>query len=209
MNLDAIAREMTDYMRLMTETGMCHMRGGNCAMRTGPDQLVVTRTKTAKEQLTPDHLMVLPIHSTEPVPEASVNLSLHRLVFQKSDAKVVLHGHPYHAALLSYFTDTIEPIDENGVSYLGPRIRVLAPPGFKQWSAIDAAMSDALTEAPVAVLRWHGSYALGDGFAQAFHRTQALDSAARFIIDVARHRSVLGQPTLPGYAPQHAIPATV
>ncbi len=199
MNLDAIGQEMTHYMRLMTETGLCHMRGGNCAMRTGPDELVITRTKTAKEELKPEHLMRLPIHSDEPVPEASVNLSLHRRIFRKTDAQVVLHGHPYHATLLSYFTDVIAPIDENGISYLGPRIQVHAPPGFKQWSAIDDTLSDALVEAPVAVLRWHGSYAIGDGFAQAFHRTQALDTAARLIVDVARHRGILGTPELPGY----------
>ena len=207
MNLDDIGREMTVCMRLMTDTGLCHMRGGNCAMRTGPDELVVTRTKTAKEELTAEHLMRLPIHSNEPAPGASVNLSLHRSIFRKTGANVVLHGHPYHATLRSYFTDAIAPIDENGLSYLAPRIRVIAPPGLRQWAAIDEAMSDALTEAPVAVLRWHGSFAIGDGFAEAFHRTQALDTAARLIIDVARHRATLGTPTYPAYvaAPPAAI----
>lgn len=200
MDLDAIGREMTAYMRLMTETGLCHLRGGNCAIRTGPDELVVTRTKTAKEELTAEHLMRVSIRSDEPVPGASVNLSLHRRIFRKTNAKVVLHGHPYHAALLSYFADTIVPIDENGLSYLAPRIRVVAPPGFKQWSAVDEDMSDALVEAPVAVLKWHGSYAIGDGFAEAFHRTQALDSSARFIIDIARCSASLGRPTYPAYA---------
>ena len=199
MDLNDVAREMTTYMQQMSDTGLCHLRGGNCAMRIGPNRLAVTRTRTAKEKLTADHLLELPINSTDPVPEASVNLQLHRLIFQKTDADVVLHGHPYHAALLSYFTEEIRPIDDNGFMYLGSRIQVIAQPGLRQWSAIYEKLSDALTQAPVVVLRWHGSYAIAENFARAYHLTQAIDTSARFIMDVKEKSERFGPPTLPHY----------
>ena len=199
MDLDAIANEMTEYMQLMTVTGLCHLRGGNCAVRLDEETLVVTRTRTAKEKLTADHLLRADIHSDAPVPGASVNLSLHRMIFRKTDARAVLHGHPYHAALLSFFCDRITPIDENGLSYLNGEIEVIQPPGFKQWGPIDQPLSDALTRVPAVVMKWHGSYTIGTSLAEAFHRTQALDSTARFILDVARLESSLGPATLPDY----------
>lgn len=199
MDLDTIADDMTEYMRLMAVTGLCHLRGGNCAVRVDDDTLVVTRTKTAKEKLTADHLLSADIHSDAPVPGASVNLSLHRLIFRKTDAKAVLHGHPYHAALLSYFCDRIAPIDENGLSYLTGEIEIIQPPGFKQWAPIDQPLSDALTRVPAVMMKWHGSYTIGASLAEAFHRTQALDSTARFILDVARLEPALGQAVLPDY----------
>lgn len=199
MNLDQIATEMTSYMRLMAETDLCHLRGGNLAVRTGDDEFVVTRTKTAKENLTRDNLMVLAISSDEPEPEASVSTSLHRLIFRKTDATAVIHAHPYNATLLSFFTEQIRPIDENGVLYLGQEVEVVAPPGFKEWSAVDEKISDALTRAPAAVLRWHGCYAIGDSFGRAFQKVQALDWASRFILDTERLKGGLGDPTYPAY----------
>ncbi len=199
MDLDQIANEMTSYMRLMAETDLCHLRGGNLAIRTGDDEFVVTRTKTSKENLRPDNLMVLAVNSDEAEPEASVSTSLHRLIFRKTDATAVIHAHPYNATLLSFFTEQIKPIDENGVLYLGPEVQVVAPPGFKEWSAVDDKISDALTLAPAAVLRWHGCYAIGDSFGRAFQKVQALDWASRFILDTERLKGGLGEPTYPDY----------
>ena len=91
MDLDQIANEMTSYMRLKAETDLCHLRGGNLAIRTGDDEFVVTRTKTSKENLRPDNLMVLAVNSDEAEPEASVSTSLHRLIFRKTDAVSYTH----------------------------------------------------------------------------------------------------------------------
>jgi L-fuculose-phosphate aldolase len=200
MDMDALASEMTKFMMLMTETGLCHLRGGNCAVRVADDEFVLTRHQTAKEKLGREHLVAARIWSDDDVPDASVNVQLHRQVFRRTDARVVLHGHPYHAALLSYFQTEIWPLDENSLSYIGSPIRVVAAEGFKQWKPIESELADALCHVPAVVLRWHGGYTIGKDFGEAFNRMQALDQAARFIIDVERLGAVLGPPRLPPYA---------
>ena len=90
--------------------------------------------------------------------------------------------------------------------YQGERVRVVTPPGLMQWSAVEPEMADALPEAPVVVLRWHGSYVIADSFARAFHLTQAIDFSARMIIDIAACEKHLYSPMLPSYAGMNPFP---
>ena len=57
----------------------------------------------------------------------------------------------------------------------------------------------------MAVLRWHGSHAIADGFARAFHLTQAIEFSARMIVDSAACEKHLGPPMLPSYAGMNAF----
>ena len=61
-------------------------------------------------------------------------------------------------------------------------------------------MAELLTRSPAAMLKWHGSFTIGDSLAAAFNNTQAVDQAARFILDMRRLEPRLGPAVLPDYA---------
>ncbi len=69
-----------------------------------------------------------------------------------------------------------------------------------KWDLLDEEMADALTVSPAAILKWHGSFAIGDSLGEAFSSTQAVDQAARFIIDTRRLEPQLGSAEVPDYA---------
>ena len=199
--LEQVAAEMGVYSDLLVASGLLHLKGGNHSVRCGSDgnELIITRTGSFKRDLVPERLIRAPIYSDDPVPNASSVLSMHRAIYRKTDAQAIIHAHPYHPALLSFYVDEFSPVDENGLIYLGPLVRVVAAREFKGWAAADEPMADALAECSVAILKWHGTFAIGDSLAQAFHNTQAVESAARFYLDTWRLRGQLGEPELAPY----------
>jgi L-fuculose-phosphate aldolase len=111
---------------------------------------------------------------------------MHRAVYRRTDARAIIHAHPYHPALLSFFVDAFSPVDENGLIYLGKTVKVVEVVEFMNWAVADEAMAEALVDSSAAILKWHGTFAKGETLAEAFHNTQAVETAARFYLDVWR-----------------------
>jgi L-fuculose-phosphate aldolase len=193
-----IADDMALYSDLLVQSGLLHLKGGNSSVRVG-EELVITRTRSFKNDLVPERLIRAAVDSDDPVEHASSVLSMHRAIYRKTDARAIIHAHPHHPALLSFYVDEFSPIDENGLIYLGRKVRVVAARRFMEWSAADEQMADALTECPAAILKWHGAFAIGGELAQAFHIMQAVETAARFYLDTWRLSGVIGTPELPEY----------
>ena len=193
-----IADDMALYSDLLVQSGLLHLKGGNSSVRVGED-LIITRTRSFKNDLVPERLIRAAVDSDDPVEHASSVLSMHRAIYRKTEARAIIHAHPHHPALLSFYVDEFSPIDENGLIYLGRKVRVVAARRFMEWSAADEQMADALTECPAAILKWHGAFAIGDELAQAFHIMQAVETAARFYLDTWRLSGVIGTPELPEY----------
>lgn len=199
MNLEAIAAEMSDVSEKLVVTGMVHLLGGNFSVREG-EKMAITGHRSAKRHLSGNDLFVADVNSDESVEGASSTLDMHRSIFRMTDADAIIHAHPYYATLLSYYTDVICPIDENNIYYLGERVYCIQSEGYMKWALLADQMAELLTRSPAAVLKWHGSFAIGDSLAEAFNHTQALEQASRFILDTRRLKPHLGSPVLPDYA---------
>ena len=199
MNLDAIALEMSAVSEKLVATNMVHLLGGNFSVREG-EKMAITGHRSAKKALSGKDLFVADVHSDEPVQGASATLGMHRSIFRKTGAAAIVHAHPYYATLLSYYTDVICPIDENNIYYLGEKVFCIQSEGYMKWALLAEQMAELLTRSPAAVLKWHGSFTIGDSLAEAFNHTQALDQASRFIVDTRRLEPHLGHPVLPDYA---------
>lgn len=199
MNLEAIAAEMSDVSEKLVVTGMVHLLGGNFSVRDG-ERMAITGHRSAKRDLSGDDLFVADVNSDESVEGASSTLDMHRAIFRMTDADAIIHAHPYYATLLSYYTDVICPIDENNIYYLGERVYCIQSEGYMKWALLADQMAELLTRSPAAVLKWHGSFAIGDSLAEAFNHTQALEQASRFILDTRRLQPHLGDAVLPDYA---------
>jgi L-fuculose-phosphate aldolase len=193
-----IARDMTTYSDMLLSAGLLHLKGGNYSVRLG-DDMIVTRTRSFKNDLVPERLVRAPIYSDKPVANASSVTSMHRAIYRRTDAKAIIHAHPYHPALLSFFVDEFSPIDENGLIYLGRKISVVGAPEYMVWHVADEAMAEALVDSKAAILKWHGTFTKGETLADAFHATQGIETAARFFLDVWRLRGNIGKEQLAGY----------
>ena len=196
--LKEIAEEMAVYSDMLVESGLLHLKGGNYSVRLGKD-FIITPTKCFKKDLVPEKLVRVKVDSDNKVENASSVMTMHRSIYQKTDAKSIIHSHPYYSALLSFYVDEIRPVDENGLLYLGSQIKVVTAPKFMQWSEVDEDMANAMVDCPVAILKWHGAFAKGDSLAQAFHNTQALESTSRFYWDIWSNHIKFPKPELADY----------
>ena len=196
--LKEIAEEMAVYSDMLVESGLLHLKGGNYSVRLGKD-FIITPTKCFKKDLVPEKLVRVKVDSDNKVENASSVMTMHRSIYQKTDAKSIIHSHPYYSALLSFYVDEIRPVDENGLLYLGSQIKVVTAPKFMQWSEVDENMANAMIDCPVAILKWHGAFAKGDSLAQAFHNTQALESTSRFYWDIWSSHIKFPKPELADY----------
>ena len=199
MNLETIAAEMSDVSEKLVMTGMVHLLGGNFSVREG-EKMAITGHRSPKRHLSGSDLFVADVNSDELVAGASSTLGMHRSIFRMTEADAIIHAHPYYATLLSYYTDVICPIDENNIYYLGEQVFCIQSEGYMKWALLAEQMAELLTRSPAAVLKWHGSFAIGDSLAEAFNHTQALEQASRFILDTRRLEPHLGRAVLPDYA---------
>ena len=197
-DIERIAKDMATYTDMLVSSGLLHLKGGNCSARLG-DDLIITRTKSFKQDIVAERLIRAPIDSDESVEHASSTLSMHRWIYRKTDAQVVIHAHSYYTALVSFYVDEFRVVDDNGLIYLGPRVPIVAAPELWGWSKVDREIADALVDCPVAILKWHGPFAKGDSMAQAFHNIQAMETAARFYMDLWRLKDVIGKPQFVPY----------
>ncbi|MDK1046089.1 MAG: class II aldolase/adducin family protein [Anaerolineales bacterium] len=201
--IEQIAQDMATYMDRLVNMGLLHLKGGNCSARIG-DDLIITRTKSFKKDLVPERLIRAVVDSDDPVENASSILPMHRAIYRATDAQAIIHAHSYYTTLLSFYIDEFRPIDENGRLFLGPRVRVIPAMKYLGWNVVSQQFADALTKSPVAILKWHGPFAIGESLAEAFHNIQAMEMAARLYLDTWRLKPVLGEPV---FAPYIETPA--
>jgi L-fuculose-phosphate aldolase len=193
-DIEKIAAEMATYTDMLVSSGLLHLKGGNCSARLG-DDLIITRTKSFKQDIVAERLIRARIDSDDPVEHASSTLSMHREIYRKTDAQAVIHAHSYYTALVSFYVDEFRIVDDNGLIYLGPTVPIVAAPKHWGWAEVDGEIAEALVDHPVVILKWHGPFAKGDSMAQAYHNIQAMESAARFYMDIWRLKDVIGEPT--------------
>lgn len=193
-----LRQELVDYSRRLVDHGLLEFKGGNLSVRVGTDDILITRRSAAKGiPSTEDIVRTSLVREDENAYEASSAMEIHRAIYLATDARAVIHAHPSKTVSLSFFFDEIEPVDENGLLYLGRRVPVVAAPTLFGWNLIAEAMGNALIDANVSVEKWHGTFAKGRDLAEAFHRTRAVEFMSSHIIRVAQLRQYFGEPRFP------------
>jgi L-fuculose-phosphate aldolase len=122
-------------------------------------------------------------------------MEIHRAIYQKTNARAVIHAHPSKTVTLSFFRDELIPPDENGMLYLRPRVSVVAPPTLFGWNLVAEEMAEHLRDEQVVVQKWHGTFAKGTDLADAFHRTRAVEFMSAHLIRLEQLREHFGEPT--------------
>lgn len=165
--------------RRMAAAGLVVGTGGNVSVRTGPDEILVTPTGSALDELSGDDLVALGLDgtvragATAPSSESHMHLAAHRA---RPDAPVALHVHPPHANLLVALGRTIRLITLDHAYYVR-RLAVVPylPSGSEE---LAQAVADRLQEVDVVLLAHHGCLVVAPDADAAYERAANLEAAA-------------------------------
>lgn len=178
-----------DIGRDIFVSGLVSSHAGNMSVRLG-DRILITRRGSMIGRLTPDDLIETGLEADDAmVTLASSELIVHRAIYQATSALAIVHTHPPHATALSLTDDALVPVDSEG-SYLLHRVPVVEAQTTIGSSEVAEVVAPALKDHKVAMLRGHGSFAVGEMLEEAFMLTSSLEFSARILYLVR----ALGEP---------------
>lgn len=157
--------------------GLVSSHSGNMSIRHEAG-ILITRHKAMLPCLGETDLVVAPLEG--PCPGASSELPVHQAIYGQTNAKAVLHCHPPYAVLLSLYLDEISPVDVEGRLVL-KRVRIVEvrnPVGSEE---VAQAIIPCLQEDKVAIIRGHGSFAIGEDLEEALMLSSALEFSCRVL----------------------------
>ncbi len=159
--------------------GLISSHAGNMSVRTGRD-ICITRTGSMLGRITRDDLVDVDVEENDArVLRASSELIVHRAIYRKTGASAVVHAHPPHATLLSVLYGELIPVDSEGCHLLKkvPVIQVEKMIGSEEGAE---AVSEALKDYRIVLMRGHGSFARGETLEEAYMLTSSLEASSFF-----------------------------
>jgi L-fuculose-phosphate aldolase len=161
-------------------SGMICGTSGNLSIRLG-DRMIITRRNANLANLQEQDLVETGIYKNDRfTPMASTELPVHREIYQRTTASAIVHAHPSHAVALSLTNDEIVPSDDEGksigsVPIIGSCTPTIVPGNF----ASDIAQ--ALLNGRIAMVRGHGSFAIGQILEEAYDITAAFEESCKIL----------------------------
>ena len=165
--------------------GCNNSHSGNLSVRVH-DRIVITRTGAMLGSLGVDDLVATSKNPTTSARQrASTELPVHLRIYEKTSFTAIAHGHAIWATLAGWLGDEIKPIDVEGAYYFG-RIPVIECVPATATTEVGDALSAVFHETPVAILRGHGVFAVGDSIESAMQRITSVNDSAHLIVEAHR-----------------------
>lgn len=160
--------------------GCVTARHGNLSVREG-DSIFITRSGSMLSRLEPKDIIETGMDPGPRDEGCSRELVVHRAVYEATTAGAICHAHPPHTMYRSLVDDVIHPVDSEAGCVIGESVPVLVPE-VKIGSA-EAAMllAAALRDVPVAVLRTHGPFAVGETLWDAWGYIGVLEASCHIL----------------------------
>lgn len=160
--------------------GLVSSHSGNLSVRLG-ERLLITRRGSRLNCLEEHDLVETGVDRNDRnTPLASVELAVHRAIYQQTPALAVVHAHPPHAIALSLTETEIVPSDSEGLSNLG-HVAVLGWDMEVKPGGMADVISGALAHCRIVMVRGHGSFAIGQLLEEAHRYTATLEESCRVL----------------------------
>ncbi|MBI4712297.1 MAG: class II aldolase/adducin family protein [Planctomycetes bacterium] len=162
-------------------SGLNTSHSGNMSIRQG-DKIHITRRGAMKGFLEPADIVTISLKPSDRDKLASSEARIHRAIYNKTNARAVMHCHPLMATVLSLKQDKIVPLDVEG-NWLLPEIPVLEcrePTGSDE---LARKLSALFTRYKAAIVRSHGVFAIGETLDEAFRCVAVIEHSAWIIYD--------------------------
>ncbi len=172
-----IRQDLVRHYRWLRQYGYNDSHSGNASVRHR-DLFWVTPTGACADLLEADQLIQCQVDG-EPGEGASLDAILHALVYRKNpQAGALLHSHGAYSVALTMQGEDFIPRDFEGQYYF-ERIPVISIPYDQYLDLAAEAVSDALAEHKVVVVRGHGVYAAAESINLAYKWTCSFELSAK------------------------------
>lgn len=160
--------------------GLVSSQSGNLSIRLG-ERMVITRRGSRLGFLEEHDLVETGIYKNDRnTPLASIELAVHRAIYQQTPASAIVHAHPPHAIALSLTETEVVPSDTEGLSTLG-RVPVIGWHMEVKAGGLADIIAQALSKCLAVVVHGHGSFAIGQLLEEAHDYTTTLEESCRVI----------------------------
>lgn len=193
---EELKKEIVETLRFMEDRGLNHGRSGNVSVRVkGVDHILVTPSGLPKARLSTRDIVVVSVSGEviEGSRKPTVELPLHTAIYQSYNYfNAVIHAHPIYVTALAIARETLPPVVEEAVLYIGGEVRVAeyAPFGSRE---LAENVVKALKDRTAAILPNHGVVACGKNLEEALEVLVLVERLAQSYI-LSR---VLGRTTKP------------
>ncbi len=160
--------------------GLVSSHGGNLSIRLG-DRIIITRRSSMLGCLEEHDLIETGISKNDrSTPLASLELAVHRAIYQETQALAIVHAHPPHAVALSLTETEIVPNCAEGLATIG-QVPVLGWHMEVKPGGLADIIAPALKEHRIVMIHGHGSFAIGQLLDEAHNYTTTLEESCQVI----------------------------
>jgi L-fuculose-phosphate aldolase len=157
--------------------GLVSSHSGNLSIRLG-ENLIITRRGSQLNCLEENDLIETGISkNNRATPLASVELPVHRAIYQQTSAQAIVHAHSPHAVALSLTETEIVPNAET-ISLIG-KVPVLGYGMEVAPGSLADVIARALKRHRIVMVYGHGSFAIGQLLEEAYNFTTVLEASCQ------------------------------
>jgi L-fuculose-phosphate aldolase len=166
--------------RCLFSRGLVSSQSGNLSIRMG-DRLIITRRGSNLGALQEKDLVETGINKNDrSTPMASVELPVHRAIYQHTQARAIVHAHPTHTVALSMAVKEIASPHLENFCALG-KVPVLGWEQEVKPGGLSDTIANGLKEHRIVVVYGHGSFAVGQLLDEAYNSTTGLEEACEIL----------------------------
>jgi L-fuculose-phosphate aldolase len=166
--------------RSLFTRGLVSSQSGNLSIRMG-DHLIITRRGSNLGALQEKDLIETGINKNDrSTPMASVELPVHRAIYQQTQARAIVHAHPPHTVALSMILKEISSSHLENFCALD-KVPVIGWALEVKPGGLSDLIADSLKENRIVIVHGHGSFAIGQLLDEAYNSTTALEEASEII----------------------------
>ncbi|OFW56828.1 MAG: fuculose phosphate aldolase [Candidatus Solincola sediminis] len=160
--------------------GVNSSHSGNMSIRAG-DRIFITRRGSMLANLREGDIIETGLRDDDShITLVSTEIKIHRAVYQHTSALAMVHAHPPFAIALSIDEDEIGPIDTEGIYYF-KSIPVIAAALTVGSDEVEQLLPPLLENYKAAMVRGHGSFAVGQMLEEAFQWTSSLEASCKVL----------------------------
>ncbi len=166
--------------RSLFNRGLVSSQSGNLSIRMG-DRLIITRRGSNMGALQEKDLIETGITKNDrATPMASVELPVHRAIYQPTQARAIVHAHPTHVTALSMVEREISSSHLEDFCALGA-VPVIGWNMEVKPGGLADFIAETLKNHRIVVVHGHGSFAIGQLLDEAYNFTTGLEEACEII----------------------------
>ncbi len=184
--MEKLIREINHIGRKLFEEGLVDAVSGNISVKF-MNHIFITRRSRITGELKPSDIIRLNLEADFLDSRASSELIVHRRIYLTTQARAVVHAHPTSAVILSFKKNTIEPIDSEGKDILGS-VKVLQVSKPSASEELARAVSKALKQDRIVLVRGHGAFAQGRNLKEAYRLVSCLEHSCKILLSQTREQ---------------------